>query len=268
MSFRPNTRPNAAPQHDVPRPNDGMATSVRGIVLAICSSLILLSPSLWADFPVFRATITNTTDESASPDALHLILFDGADVYDFSLRPPYTVTVIQSDNERIVMLANEEQVQCKLSTSDLMNQAVRVKESATTPELKERWGISAVAESSDDKTYELAYGAFHYQTTTQPAHSRAVAVEFARFADWACRLNILRKLGPPPFGRMTLNEQIAAADQLPQSVTLTYKSDSGEQTFHSTYEFTLDLTDADKRRIESVQEKINTYREVPLKAFP
>jgi hypothetical protein len=121
---------------------------------------------------------------------------------------------------------------------------------------------------SDQVTgFSIRFGNSEHHTTTQTPADPTVAADYGRFADLALRLNIFRLGVPPPFARMTLNDHITAAGELPLKTTLTLQLRNAKKEYRSTHELS-ELNDSDRKEIAKVRGMLTLYREVPLKEFP
>ena len=91
-----------------------------------------------------------------------------------------------------------------------------------------------------------------------------------KFVDLAARLNLVRRLGPPPFGRMTLNQHLADRQEIPLETILIVRRDAESQEYRSTLslEPLKMLSDADRKKIQEAIGMRAIYRQVDLKSFP
>jgi hypothetical protein len=200
--------------------------------------------------------------------AEHLILFDDGLVFDLPQIQSRFVTVYDRSEKRVTLLDRQSQVQTRIGTDDLVNAMAQARADAKTPQLKERIGLNATVQPSTRVIgWAIRFAEFEYHAATQTPEDESVATEYGLFADLASRLNLVRRLGPPPFGRMTLNRHIAGAKELPLETTLTVHR--GEQTDEYRSTHTLEeLTDDDKEKIKEVRGMLALYKEVGLSDFP
>jgi hypothetical protein len=149
-----------------------------------------------------------------------------------------------------------------------VRETAKARANAKTDQRKERIGLAAKVEQSTKVIgYALRFGDFEYHAATQTPDDVAVAIEYGLFADLASRLNIVRRLGPPPFGRMTLNRHIAQRKELPLETTLIMHRGEESDEYRSTHALE-ELTDADQEKIKEVRGMLALYPEVRLNKFP
>ncbi len=218
--------------------------------------------------PAFAVTITNYVVDQDQPIGKHRILFSNSIAYDFDEQNKDSITVFDPMRNRVVLLSRSLKGRCIVSTEDLTRFVAQLRVSADTPEKRLLFGLNAKVESKSDETYAIRFGGMNYSTTTQPAASESAALQFGQFADWASRLNMARKLGPPAFGRMNLNQAIAKKGQLPLELHLTIKRNQQAAQFRSTHKLTNQLSENDRKAIDEVSGMIALYRETPLKQMP
>ena len=211
----------------------------------------------------FRVEIHNSQKQpKQSVVGNHLILFSEGKTYGFSVTPPIEITIVDSTQRSVTLVSLDRQIRCKMAMDDLMGQTARVVANAKTPEIRERWGIDAVVKNLKNGEHTIQFGAIEYRSTIQPAPSIPIAVEFAKFADWASRLNLIRNMGVPPFGRMKLNESIASTGSIPKKIQLTRMIDGHQHVFESRYETASKLTEADRKRIQNVVGQMANFKQV------
>lgn len=219
--------------------------------------------------PSFRVTTAVFAGDAKKPAARHLILFHQGLVYDLPQIETRVVTVFDVGRDRIILLDRESQVRTTLSTDSLLKLTAQARAAAGQVGLREEVGLLAKVDSDGEPgDYSIRYGNVAYQTSTQQPADPAVAVAYGRFADWAARLNIARSLGPPPFGRMTLNQRITADQRLPRETTLTLRRRLGQDRYRSTHEFIERLSESDRQKIDDVGGMLALYEEVDLDEFP
>lgn len=209
----------------------------------------------------------------SSLDALseHLILFQEGVIYDFPEIETRFVSIFDSGKKLVTIMDRETQVQASVSEDDLVKITAQARAAATTEEQRTQLGMNAAVEPSKRVLgYKLSFGNLEYHMTGQPAPSKEVAVEFAKFVDLAARLNLVRRLGPPPFGRMTLNQYLASKKEVPLETTLILNREGGSQEYRSTLalETIESLSSDDRKKMQEAAGMRAIYRQVDLKSFP
>ncbi len=219
----------------------------------------------------FRVTTKVYAGPTLKPSAEHLILFQEGLIYDFPQIESRYVTIFDLSQKLVTLMDRETQVQASVSVDDLIKICAQARAAAKTEEQRTQLGINAKVETSTKvQGYRLRFANLDYQLTGQQPEKPAVAAEFAKFVDLAARLNLVRRLGPPPFGRMTLNQHLAERKEIPLETTLTLTRGDEKLEYRSTHELE-ELTALPKANIEKIEEAIGMraiYRQVNLKEFP
>lgn len=214
-----------------PRIRLNMLAGVLGVVTAIASSSAVKAQDVR---PVAHASATSpvtthpgslliTTEifqhlgdrhrrkaskDESRPVETHHVVFQHGTYYDFSSSPDEAWVVFDLPESEIVLLDRHRQQQTRISTSTLIEMTLRANAGLTDPTQRERFGMDAVAQEGPDQTYELAYDRTRYHVTAASPTEPAWALHCGQFVDWACRLNIVRPRGVPPFARMRLNQTL------------------------------------------------------------
>jgi hypothetical protein len=203
------------------------------------------------------------------PVSENLTLFDSGVAYDLPVGEARFVTVYDPAKERVTLLDRLTQVQTTLSRDDLVRIVAQARATITDPKDQARAGLTAKVQSDPvSGHYQIQFGNFEYVATTQTADQPAAAADYGRFVDLAARLNLVRRLGPPPFGRMTLNDSITRDNRLPLELTRTVTRGAVADVHRKTHQLTETLTDGDRDQINQVQSMMTLYRQVPLSEFP
>jgi len=196
----------------------------------------------------------------------HLVLFDGVKIYSFAQTAPRNVMVIDPILGRVTLLSRKSQEQTRFKTENIAAIVARVRVAAKNQQQEAKLGIGAKPVKNAGK-YEISFAGRSYTVDVTKPKFPNHATQFAEFTDWAARVNLVRQLGPPPFGRMALGRQMAADGVVPGKVTLTCKSANVNRTFESLHEYNT-FGQADEKRIAEVQGMIALYRQVAPDQFP
>ncbi|WP_182868542.1 hypothetical protein [Stieleria mannarensis] len=226
-----------------------------------------------ADDGAFQVTIEVfelLADQKLQLQDRHLVLFKDGKAYDFALTEPRNVTLIDPINGQVTLLSRVDHVKSTITHQDIVTAAARFRLFATNEGLETRLGINAktVRDANQTNTYRIQFGDYHYTASAADPEIAAQPNRFAEFTDWVARVNLVRKIGTPPFARINLGNTIAADGRIPETVTLELKSDTHGRTFVSNYKFKADLSKESRQRAEEVAGMLTLYRDVPLAAFP
>jgi hypothetical protein len=237
----------------------------------------------------FRVTTQIFTGKEESSSAKHLILFSGSLVYDIAKIDQEQITVYDLERNRVILLDPSTKVRSIVEFQELIKMTAQVRAQATEPREKERLGLAVKImpividpssgkaepiEISDDGAkiasdgFMTRYGDVQYEVLTQKPRSQTIAKRYAVFADTALRLNVARRIGSSPFGRMTLNDHIASMGQIPRETTLTIRRPLSQDRYRSTHELIEQLSESDRAKIYEIGGMSALYREVPLAEFP
>ncbi len=232
-----------------------------GVVLAWLTSGVSLQAA------TFRATSKIYHGTNTDADADHLLLFDEGLIYDLPQIQTRFVTIFDEAQQQVTLLDRQTQVQTRISTDDLLKLSAQARAQAN-PEQQKKFGLDAIVRPSTRVIgYAIKFGNLEYHATTQKPEDASVANDYGRFFDLASRLNIYRHLGPPPFGRMTLNQHIMFAGEIPDEVILTRHQGKKTEEFHLKLEVQ-QMLPADRQKIEEVQGMMTLYKSVEPKEFP
>lgn len=216
----------------------------------------------------FSVTTQIFVGEQKTPASEHQILFDQGLVYDVPVINRRFITVFDPAQKRVTLLDRDTQVQASVSTDDLIKITAQARATVSDDEQKKKLGMKAEVQSSQNgQGYTIKFANIEYRTTTQKPNDPAIATDYAMFVDLASRLNLVRRLGPPPFGRMTLHQKLAANAELPLELKLIVTGSKQTETYRSTHSVG-DLTDTDRETINEVRGYLALYRQVDLNVFP
>ena len=198
-----------------------------------------------------------------------ITLFDSGVAYELPQgENDHLITVYDPASKQVILINRIKNTQTVISTDALVKTSVSVRAAARTPEQKSRLGISAkVKSNSDGSSFSVEHGPWKYEIETQPT-SPQMANDYARYADLAKRLNLAQRIhGPPPFGRMKLNEAIQQASKIPKQTDLTITDQNHTHRFQSTLGLSNSITDADRKQIKLVGSMLEVFRTIPFDEF-
>lgn len=217
---------------------------------------------------VFCVTTKIFAGDQRDPASEHQILFDQGLVYDVPVVNPRFITVFDPAQKRVTLLDRDTQVQTSVSTDDLVKITAQARASVKDDEQKKKLGMEATVQTSDQRAgYSIKFANLEYHATTQKPDDPKIASDYAVFVDLASRLNLVRRLGPPPFGRMTLHQELASRGELPLELTLTIAGSKQTEQYRATHAVG-ELADSEREVIQEVRGFLALYRQVDLKTFP
>ncbi len=233
-------------------------------LLTICLMLALSITSFCsAETPQFRMTSKIYQDQNNAPSAIHHIYFDGNRIYDESVIGESTLTVYDIPQGKVILLNTKEKTRTTIQTEDLVRITAQARSAAESLEQKQSLGIESRVTVKDDR-YRISFRDAAYETEVQSPKDLSIALRYGEFVDMASRLNLVQRLGLPPFARMTLSSRIAADGKLPKTTILTLQRESLTQRFRSTHEVQNELTQNDQSRIAEIGSMLALFPEVPL----
>lgn len=249
-----------------------------------CSGVLLLSPLPgWAEevvpvnyrsqsssfSPSFRVEIDLYEGTQERPLDQHLILFDSGVVYDLPVGTEPTITVFDPARGRVMLLHKTQRVRTSIPAETLIQLSAQARSVAIEAGAEKSLGMDARVRPTDQAdSYALEFGDTKYTITAQNALAQGVASEFAQFSVWACRLNIARQVGSPPFARMTLAEFLAAEGAIPRQVRLEVRRGLKPRLLRADHLYVGRLSDLDRSKIAEVGEMLASFSEVSFAEFP
>jgi hypothetical protein len=221
-----------------------------------------ISPSFRIETEVFEGTQTK-------PQSQHLTLFDAGVVYDLPVGGGTIVSIFDPQRSRVMLLHKIQKVRASISTETLIQISAQARAAAVAAGAEKKLGLNArVMPSGSADTYVIEFDNTKYTAVTQPAFHERIASEYAAFTVWACRLNLARHVGSPPFARMTLADFLATEKALPRQIKLDARPGLKTRTYRSEHLYVGRLSDLDRRKISEVGEMIASFSEVEFSAFP
>lgn len=225
------------------RSDDGMILSrmIFNTVAVLASLGAFALTSLHAEAPVTQAQVSDPrlqtrTDTAASqwmvvtqifqgdqhePSETHHIAFQNGIYYDFPSDLNQVCTVFDLPRSRIVLLDRKRQLQTSVLTEDLIHLAARAEAEVIDATHRQRFGMDAQPTQTGELRFALSYTDTQYDVFGERSPETAMAVQYGRFVDWVCRLNIARPRGVPPFARIKLNALMTGRNVLPRETHVT-----------------------------------------------
>lgn len=219
--------------------------------------------------PSFRVEIEIFEGTQVKPQSQHLLLFDSGVIYDLPIGTGTTVTFFDPSRSRVMLLHKAQRVRTSISTESLIQISAQVRVAAIAAGAEKSLGLNArVAPVGASGSYAIEFGDTKYSVTSQPALAEGIAAEFAAFTVWACRLNLARQVGSPPFARMTMAEFLAGEKVLPRQISLEVRRGLKTRVYRAEHLYVGRLSDLDRKKISEVGQMIASFEEVEFAEFP
>ncbi|WP_201767220.1 hypothetical protein [Rhodopirellula sallentina] len=204
-----------------------------------------------------------------APVDTHHVVYENGSYYDFSNDESQPWTIFDLQASRVILLDRKRQLRTSVPTKDLIQLAARAEAEITDPTDRDRYGMDAVPSRTNEGQFSVSYADTVYRVTGIRPDVPALAVEYGRFVDWACRLNVARPRGVPPFARMKLNAVMTSAKMLPVETAVTLTRHIGADRtpakirLRSTTTIDRQLTDAMTQRINDAKSMRVLFQEIP-----
>jgi len=219
--------------------------------------------------PSFRVEIEIFEGTQVKPQSQHLLLFDSGVIYDLPVGIGTTVTFFDPSRSRVMLLHKAQRVRTSISTESLIQISAQARSAAIAAGAEKSLGLNArVAPVGSSGNYAIEFGDTKYSVTSQPTLAEGVAAEFAAFTVWACRLNLARQVGSPPFARMTMAEFLAGEKVLPRQISLEVRRGLKTRVYRAEHLYVGRLSDLDRKKISEVGQMIASFEEVEFAEFP
>jgi len=241
---------------------DQHACSEDVVPVSLQSTVPTLAPSFRVEIELFEGT-------QVKPQSQHLLLFDAGVIYDLPVGTGTTVTMFDPARNRVVLMHKTQRVRTSISTESLIQISAQARGAAMDAGVQESLGLNArVVPGATEGSYAIAFGDTKYTVSTQSVTVEGVASEFAAFTVWACRLNIARHVGSPPFARMTMAEFLAEEKVLPRQIKLDVRRGLKTRTYRAEHLYVGRLSDLDRKKISEAGQMMSSFDEVDFTAFP
>jgi len=219
--------------------------------------------------PSFRVEIELFEGTQDKPQSQHLLLFDSGVIYDLPVGTGTTVTMLDPSRNRVMLMHKTQRVRTSISTESLIQISAQVRGAAIDAGVQDSLGLNArVNPGATEGSFAIAFGDTKYTISTQPVAVEGVASEYAAFTVWACRLNIARHVGSPPFARMTMAEFLAEEKVLPRQIKLDVRRGLKTRSYRAEHLYVGRLSDLDRKKISEVGQMMTSFEEVEFGEFP
>lgn len=207
--------------------------------------------------------------DDPNPVETHHVVFKNGIYYDFPADDQQPWTIFDLNASRVILLDRQRQIRTSVPTDDLVQLAARAEAEITDPVDRQRYGMDAVPTRSGELQFDVAYADTRYRVTGTRPGAPKLAAEYGRFVDWACRLNVARPRGVPPFARMKLNAVMTRQNVLPKETAVTLTRHIGAERIpaqirlRSTTVIQDDLTASINKQVKDAQSMRVIFQEIP-----
>ncbi|MCA9120005.1 MAG: hypothetical protein H6822_29610 [Planctomycetaceae bacterium] len=239
-------------------------------VLAIASVVFLFGEAALQaqDFRVDTDVYLGDDDETYSE---HLTLFRGAIVYDFSVKGPEEITILNLQNGEITLLDVKRKLRADLTTKELLEFSARIKAIGTSKQAEDLVAPKFTVTFDESKSsLELVSNKIVYRASGSKPSDPLIADRYREFTDWYARLNSMRPPNPPHFGRLELNSELASRGLLPQDIERTITHGglfSKPQKARSHHAIGTVISGTDRRRIDEAGGYLVSFSKVTPAAY-
>lgn len=214
----------------------------------------------------FRIETDVFVNEIKQPVQQSLTLFHAGVWYDVSRDDEGEITMVDKDNDRIVLIDSDHSMKTIVKISDLTKLMTSAKNQAATTQLSVYIDGAAKVEATADKVV-VGDDLLRYESTLQEPADATSSARFAQayreFADAVKQLNSFRSGGVvPPFARMSFNEAVAKQNKLPKEILITAKQGDQVSLYKTILHANWRLSKSDLQRITEIGEKVATYETV------
>jgi hypothetical protein len=245
---------------------------VRTRVAIAIGVLITAATAVSAAAEGFRIETKVFVGKDKEPKSTATTLFLNGLVYDF-LSEPEQVAVFSKPRGnkpgRFILLDKERRVRTEFSTEKLsgaMDKLYKWASQQKDPFLK------FAADPKFDESYDKESGKIvltsyeeNYRIDTTTPDRPETLAEYREFLDWYTKLNTLLEAGPPPGPRLQVNAALAKHKLIPTRVELTRHGD--DKPIRAEHDFTWRLSQADRKRIDEVNDSQAAYKLVENDEF-
>ena len=202
--------------------------------IVVCLAIAALFVGLLVDrtsAEEFRIDTEIFIGDEKEPAAEMLTIFAQGLVYDFQLKGPEEITMLDTVRGRYTLLDPARKVKCGLGVQDVLQQMLSLE--AHAAESKDALFMFAAAPHFESKVEEatengqpivrlsLTAKPMEYAVLARPSERPEAVHAFRYFADQFARLNAMRPGNLPPGARLALNKALAERKLLPLEITRT-----------------------------------------------
>jgi len=232
---------------------------------------ICLASTGFAQAPAsaFRVETDIYFEDSKQPAKQTLTLFYEGVFYDFDRDQPNSITVIDPNGRRIVLLDRDRNVQTRISMDEILGMEAQVQQQLAESEMR-RMVPTAEGTRFDSATMTMNVSAeaLVYKAKCLRPEGEDFARQYADFADWSARLNAFYSDRPlPPFARLVLNRELAKQGLFPSEIQRVSTSRGRKSVVTSKLLANWAISKDDVTRVEKVGTMLVDFKMVDAKTF-
>jgi hypothetical protein len=218
----------------------------------------------------FRVDTDVYEETQKEPVKQTLTLFQNGVYYDFAMEKSQSVTMIDPQHERIVLIHPERRVKTTFNMPQLLTYVEDIKQQISGKQHELAKMLAAVEQVRFDPAenkIRVGDDTFYYEATMQSPKSPEMAAQYADFANWSARLNAVLPPKFPPYLRLELNRQLAERGMLPDAIYRIAKHNNHTVTIRSQLIANGRLSTEDISKLTAVGELLQTCQEVSKDDF-
>lgn len=203
------------------------------------------------------------------PVETHEIAFVDGVFYDFPSDAEQPWTIFDLPQSKVVLIDRKHRQRVSVSTEDLIRLTAQADSTITDPVQRMRFGMDAEVQITGGNQFELTYDQTQYRVSASIPSEPKWAIQYGQFVDWACRLNIARPRGVPPFARMRINDTVAKQGLYPEHIEVELKRRIGEDAntvlvkLRSQTRLSSQINDQTRKRIDDTHSMRVLFKEIP-----
>jgi hypothetical protein len=217
----------------------------------------------------FRVETDIYFEDNKKPVMQNLTLFHEGVFYDFDRIGQKSITVIDPNGRRIILLDRDRNLQLRISMDEILSVEAQIQQQITPAELQRlvpKPDATKVIPAA--MTVVIAAESIEYHAKCAKPNQTSGLLQYAEFADWSSRLNAFYSDRPlPPFARLMLNREIAKQGYFPEEIQRITHSRGRDSIATSKLLTNWALSSDDLTRIEKVGAMLVEFQLTDAKAF-
>jgi hypothetical protein len=233
--------------------------------------IMLASTTAWAQVvrPAFRIETDLYFEDAKQPTKQNLTLFYEGVFYDFARDMQDSITVIDPNGKRIILLDRKRNVQARIAMDEILAMENEAQKQLVDSELSTLIPKPELTKFDPaSATLTIASPTLEYQAKCERPNNPDIAIQYAAFADWSSRLNAFYSDRPiPPFARLVLNREVANRGLIPGEIRRISSSRGKKNVVTSKLLSNWTISKDDEMRITKVGAMLVDFKIVDISTF-